>query len=105
MLIAFKKRPFHAHPASYPLCPEVLNQVFGSFNIRETDILAPKAQAALPTCLMYAAYSPFVAVDGMAPVVLVEEGGKSILITGSVSCKLRCTLSRSRSDPVTASKR
>ncbi len=31
---------------------------------------------------MHAADSLFVAVDGIAPVVLVEEGGKSILVTG-----------------------
>jgi hypothetical protein len=62
------------------LCPEPLDKVLGVFNSGEADKLAPQAQA--PLLAMNAAAPLLSAVDGVAPVELVEERVQSVLVTG-----------------------
>jgi len=61
------------------LCPEPLDKVLGVFTSGEADKLAPQAQA--PLLAMNAAAPLLSAVDGIAPVALVEERVQSVPVT------------------------
>jgi predicted DNA repair protein MutK len=62
------------------LCLEPLDKVLGVFNSGEADKLAPQAQA--PLLAMNAAAPLLSAVDGIAPVELVEER-----VRGKLTCR------------------
>ncbi len=72
--------PIHALLRCVSHRPQVLNQGFGILHIRKCYILALKAQAAPMTRAMHTAHARLAAIDGIAPVHLVEQAEKLVAV-------------------------
>src|SRR5712692_922349 len=71
--------PLHTCPRHVPVGLKVLDHLLGLFNIRKTGILAIETQAS-PALAMQHASSLSGTVDGIAPVVLIEEAVQGVFI-------------------------
>jgi acyl carrier protein len=74
--------PLHSSPCRLPLCPKVLNQVLGLFELREAGIRSP-ALAMQQACPLLGT------VDGVTPALLVEQRGQPLFVPGHRVCLVR----------------
>ena len=63
---------------------EALDEGLGLLDIIEAHELAPQFEASL--LAVNAASPPWGAIDGIAPVLLVEQGAEDVFVAGSGRC-------------------